>query len=1020
MRTRKIGTWLDQQGQNGKPIQKRIVTNRVANGNALLRMYNIQDQKDLAAVSCVSVLQIVEELVFAWYAFQGELKEIHDLDAAASAFILHDMIQTGEYPSIPEESRCIRTSEEVLRILNQLRMNELKAEFRDTEDRRAKDLREMMAEYEKKLAERDLYDNPRLLKRGIEILEAIEEKTDVITRYLPWTRNCRFAILQDEEWTGKEREFLDKLVGLASTHDDEEAYVMLDFYADTSGENPNVKYEFFNAYGAVNEVRHVADWIEGKNDEKKAIPYGEVQVFYTSAEYEPFIRSVFGSRKIPYRFVSGRRVADTDMVRFMISVLDFIKDDYLYKTLYDVIDNPSMTFYHLKREDLDFDIKNSEPSGQSEPDEKEEAFQPAKSPRSSYRHFLRKGIGWGKQRYLDCIERTKTDPSETKKYCQFLAFLSELVELEHPEISCGEFYRNLLTFTKKFCHQGQLERQTLGPVLKEQIRMFDQVSFTGNEMLEYVRDSLAQLTVEEARDMETVQIVCVNHQEILERPYNFFIGMSAKQFQVDATESPVLSDQELQNYMDGNPVLAREAGERRRKAVECTLNTLRNGMVIMGYSTFDTVDLKSSTSSVFYLQCMERAGQKKDDIKEQGGEPFGIVEGPIRISKADVQKQWEAQAQNDGEDQAKSDETLSKEEEVHVSDDAQNEGPLEISATRLQTLVQCPFKYYYQNVLYIPSLEFQEKKPYQWLSALQKGNLFHGVVDEYCKQVMKLPEYGAMDEACFKSIYQKHIDQLVLEQPYVSEAVRDREVDGNKKVISEFLKGLHEDLQEEIKNGVISWRIGDSELEFKDLMYTVRDETGKDTNLKLALNGFIDRLDYCIVQTKKRPVTNTLYLRIVDYKTGRRKDKLKEIKNYQQLQHFIYAMAALKYANDRKSELEEDSGKVIHEVVIKNVQYIFPYEEGDKTVIEVTNAKSTTKEIKELLAASEVRLPEMVDKLLRETLGCLQADEKTLRNNMEQYMQEREKNRKGNDWRENPCIYCEYNKLCGRHIGTEK
>ncbi len=1021
----KIAEWLELPGQ------KKIVTDRVANGNALLRMHNIYhtgESRGLKSVSCVSVRQIAEELLFAWTAFHEGLKDIRIWDNKTCVFLLDKVLEEGDYPSIPEESRCIRTSEELLRILNQLRMNHLSDRFRQFEEsegaqkQKVSDLNRLLEAYEYALKHgaegQDIYDEARLLNRSIEILQEIADgeqrgieveeykatesvKVASVEMYLPWIKNCRFGLLEDAELTGKERQLLDMLVRLSGGTLDE-----LEFCSEACSSENKVQYEFFSAYGAINEVRHVADQIE-----KKKLPYGSVQIFYTSPEYEPFIKSVFGSREIPYRFVSGKNLADTNMVRFMTSVLDFFRDDYLYKTLYTVIDNPSMTFAQIKEEGR----------------ETSETNRKLPTPAASYTHFLRKGIGWGKERYLDCIKSVNEDEknvTEKERHHQFLTFLSELMKIDETGISCGEFYRRLLAFAKTFSYQGQWEKQSLGPILKEQELVFDQVDFAGEEMLDYIKEHLSQLTLKENSDLSAVQVVHVHRLEVMERPYNFFIGMSAKQFETDTTESPVLSDQELKDYIVGTPVLAQENGKRLKKAVERTLHTLRHGTVVMGYSTFDTMELRMSAPSVFYLDCLEKAGYHEADIEAIGTKPFGALNGALTIRESDVEAQWltaEGENETQKQEMQKEEKKTLPAKEMSVEDLKPSETLSEsvtISSTGLQTLVKCPFEYDYHYIQNISKIEFQEKVPHIWLSPLHKGNLFHWVMEEYCNRELnqRVLESGEANKNVFDEIYDTQIELMVSVQPYVSEDVFKKEKEANRETIWKYITNFQKEMWAAQNEGTQPWRIIGSELKFNKLMYTPRKKDGSDSKLQIALNGSIDRLDGCVVEVGKKTKKNTLYLRIVDYKTGDPDKKVTEVRTHQQLQHFIYAIEALNYARDNKNELEVLFGKEIHDTVIASVQYVFPYEEKENQIFDLLNTRKQIKETKNLLKATEIRLPDMVDNLLIKTLGCLLDGEKEqMRANMEAYMTEREEALK-----KTPCTYCNYKRQCGRKIGTEK
>ena len=558
--------------------------------------------------------------------------------------------------------------------------------------------------------------------------------------------------------------------------------------------------------------------------------------------------------------------------------------------------------------------------------------------------------------------------------------MRELAEIFEVGLSCEMLYERLFAFTMKYTYSLNLERKNLKAVLEAQRLVFAQVAAQESveEMLHLIKDHLLGLTVSGEDRASAVGVYKISNIEVLERPYNYFIGLSAKQFAADTTESPVLSDEELKNYLRGNIKLAAEAGSRLRWNLARSMNTLTNGCITMGYSTFDTVELKESSPSVFYLDYKDKWGADAL-VSDYCG--YEIEQDALEV----VLKSSQA-TQN----------------ENNLADTAS----IEMSSSGLQTLSECPLRYYYHYIKMLPSIEFQEKKAHQWLTPAAKGNLFHRTMERYCEEVIKKAECPVeeVDADTFEAIFEAAVTEMLEELPYVSETVfkqeKETERDNAWSYLCEFQRSLYEASQ-----AGIYWKIIGCELGFKNVSYQVADKAQTGKVFEVLFNGSIDRLDGYVEN-------GVLYLRIVDYKTGKVDKKKKEIENDKQLQHFVYAMAATEYVNTHKEELELLFGEEIKETALSSAQYVFPN-------VDVLDA---TDRVKEAAIKGVYRLPEKIDDIIWGLLGNLYCvDEEQAQNYMTDFAMKMEVNEKGKLKKDGPdeCVYCKYIRQCRRKIGTE-
>ena len=746
------------------------------------------------------------------------------------------------------------------------------------------ELQKLIVAYENKLREQGYYDDILLLAQGLWILEKIKDK-NTLYMYMMWLKDCQFGMLEDLEMTDLEASFMEKLFTFTEIQCQK-----LEFY---TGTEQSSEYRFFHAYGIVNEVRYVIEDIL-----EKGYPFDKVNIFYTSGAYEPFIRSGFDRRGIACHFATGENISSKPFVQLLLALLEYAKEDYLYALLNPVMENPLLTFQRLS---LDEEVLDK--------------------PLTCFNHFIRKGIGWGRKRYLDCIAREEKDENTKKKYEGYLQFLKDLLYV-FEENDCGTLYHRLLDFAAKYTNNKNMERNLILSALKEDMAVFERMSDQKDqkESIRLIEEHLKTKTIKNMeKDRGSVQVMKIQNLEVLERPYQYVIGLSAKQFQADTTESPVLSDDELERYLTGTLHLARDNGKRLTENLKHSLETLNNGWIVMGYSTFDTVELKESSPSVFYLDYEDKYGKNEN----------AYITYPVRKETIMICNHVEEDVENTVAEQQVSEEKDGGQEEIE-----QENKIISLSPSGLQTLIKCPLSYYYQYELLVPRREFQGKEAHQWLNPANKGNLFHRTMEEYCTEQFLNKDFSEIkqDRNAFERIYQSALQQMAEEQAYSSEEIYRREAAENEKMIWNYL----EDLQEEFRADYAEdkkWRILGLELPFDQLLYSVKDPLGEKNDIQIGFKGSIDRLDAYLEKD------GILWLRVIDYKTGKPSTKKTEIIADVQIQHVVYALAAEKYAKEHKKELENLFGGTIQNIALESAWYVFPHKKDEERILDVDKIK---------------------------------------------------------------------------------
>ncbi len=924
--------WVRQQGN------KVLITDNIKNANAVIRNVNRKAGMDIWHLSCKRLQDIVLELLTAYRAQQNILKPIKLMQPQAGVYLLNSLLLEEKYAFLPKECYCIKTTKTIYQSLQQLRANHTTVAYEAENEGKVADLKAMVCRYEERLQREGYHDEITLLKAGVKLLAGLKTREELLV-LLPWCRQVCLADFADMEYTGLESDFLQHFLALLH-----QELTTLTYYEEGKL-SPQVQYRFFKTYGPVNEVQYVVKQIL-----ERKLPLGEVNVFYTGDEYEPFIKGLFGKHNISYRFLTGESLQENLLMIFIQGVLRFAEEDYLYERLAEVIENPWMTLGKEKGE---------------------------KSPSavSSYNYFLKKGIGWGRERYVECIRRTCQDEETAEKYGRFLAFMDALLSIFEVERDCGALYGRLLEFVGEYTREGKERNLTLA-ILKEQRRILEQIEPQEDlsQTIALLREYLQDMEAKQEVATDAVNVIRIQNQEVLEREHNFLIGLSAKQFMADMNESPVLSDEQLKLYLEGKVLLAKENGSRIRENLVRTLATLDKGTVYMGYSTFDTLQLKEGAPSVFYLDCLEAWGQS-EEVEVQ---KFEILQGPLHMTvpEEEMVESVESEEGKESEEEAgEADTTLS----------------CEMSPSALQVLMECPLRYFYHYRKGLAERDFLQKKASEWLNPAKKGNLFHYTMEGYCKEVLMQPGGASAvpDEAAFNRIFEQKVQLILEEQPYVSRAVFEQEKTESGECCLRYITELQKELHAAAQTPA-PWQILGCEVPFEALRYAVDTKMqGAEQVITINFNGTIDRLDGYV------DGGGTLHLRIVDYKTGNFKKFEEALAEDKKLQHYIYAGAALELAKLEKEAFEARLQAKYEAVVIEVVQYDFPYE----------NAVHFCAEERE----KRFVLPQEVVKRLQGCMGrWLSGMEEEAYEHMKQedmFVDEKEQ-----------CKYCTYGRICRRKL----
>ena len=920
---------------------KIIITDTVSNVNKLVRDISKKTGKSISQYYPLPISRIANELIGAYNAITNPDRTYGMAEQGMLDMIMAMMLKNGEYTFLPTESKGMPISKEILRVINQIRMNKVTPEFMASTDIKIKELKQIISDYETKLLYTECYDYCLLLREAVAILKklSLEENTVAKTLYLlPLFKGAVAGTFLTNELSALENEFMGLLKECTG----------MDIDAITNNES-DCEISFFRSYGEANEVKKVLDEIIDNN-----IPFGDVAIMYPSAIYEGHLSSQCGSRGIKYAFTKGIPALNTDIIQFLISMIDFAESDYSYELIEDLIKN---SIFRLS------------------------------GVRKSFRTINDYGIGWKIDRYESFFKSYDALPDDHKhkddKLIAYVGFLKKLIGI-FKSTTCSGIYAGMLSVAFEYTYDADTYRIQLSDTLKNQVKVYKtfdtEIGTNLNDNLNTIRDFLESLRLSDAESSGSISIIPYGRYYTIDRNHLYVLGMSSENVEKTPTESPVLSDEELRTYITGNIDFALLRNAKRRKAF---MSTLKSGVsnVTMSYSSYDSVSLLTNSPSILYLDMLEAKGI---DIKNIQTVSFDVINDAIQVSA------------NDYTDYYKLDD-ISPEEYAH-------EVPW-MSSTSLQALLACPLKYYYKKIRNIPDVEFKNRTAGGWLLPYQKGNLVHHTLDRYVKAAIIDENFvkrntTSIDMKLVDEIFEDEVEQLKLEQPYPSLDIVDDEANECYQVIIAFITALHEELNNSPENKqVINSEIDFSKHDYAGGEELEIDDAKLDCTYHILLNGSVDRMDGYIDED------NNLVLEIYDYKTGSIATKQTEIAEGIQVQHYIYAIAMLKWADEHRADLNKLFGVTFKEIKIGRVAYVFPFLDSESIDVTITVTEN-----------AEITLPKSSDEMLMLVEGRLQHDVPL--KNVVGIMTDIAKDRiaEAVQLKEDHCKYCNYKNICRAYI----
>lgn len=896
--------------------EKILIVSDVSKGNALLRIFENREQKPVCNISCKSIDMLADTIYKYEQAKIGYDKGIEVLSNSEALMlfrnlVLFNCIDKKELSYFDNKDILdIATTSELFSKINLIRSNRWLPEIERMTEPRLKDVALLTTKYEQYLEDNNMADR---ISRIISITDIVKGWGDALSLELKCAFNAEFSCLMEdaEQFTGIQKEFTDLLcasnppVSLcrqANTNDGQNEIL----------ENLKDKSAFFKGYGSFNEANYIAYDIL-----KNQYPFGKTAVLYSSDRQLHAISSALRGNKIPMKIVSGYPAVENKIILLVKRIIDWANDNFSEQKLETLLSSSILKSINIKRQKKDG----------TEYEQNIVSFEYIQNARG--RRTDNYTLGWGYERNLDFIQH-EMGLATTDEMKSLLAMHQSLLDIFRLEDRNGYtadvIAERLVDFVSNYACNSD-EEYAIGTGLLENIRaslQYEKNEYDLSEICSLFTDLLSSISYSEKEDASSVSVMNMHGWVPLERPYVYIIGLSLTEIQDSLAESPVLSDAEMESLPRTGfiPTIVNKSKIKETDLYR-TLSTFTGNKAAFGYSYFDSVNHSMNNASSFYIKALKSIkGQNVNDVIE-------FVYGDDRPS----QKY----------------DPLSSERRIAFSD---NEWPT--SKSQLESLLSCPKQYAYSDykVLGIPDSDYLEPDESSWMNAAQKGNYFHGIAEKYANELLHKPSTAQYDSIANETELRKIAEEIESEmingiQPEIIAGMADIEKENLISAAVTYFTWLHDNLNE------TGWRVLKSELRFDKAIFEINDLLGN--SYSFSVNGLFDRLDYKLDRNNKK-----IYLRIADYKTGKRKGQNDKLEKGILIQHTVY-YEALKtgiFIKDKENNIAVPLSKYIVDEIVAlegdsdisnwaapefdSFTYEFPLEDIGKHQIVITKAEIET------------------------------------------------------------------------------
>lgn len=687
--------------------------------------------------------------------------------------------------------------------------------------------------------------------------------------------------------------------------------------------------EIFHAYGAACEVREVFRRIKRNN-----IPADKCIITYTDGSvYMPLILTTASACNIPVTFAEGIPVSFTRPGRLLFDILSWIENNYA-----------DIVFYRMFTAGC---IKVSS--------------------EITLAKLLRKaGIGWGRDRYLNCLTnlekevRFKAKAAEEEKrfglYSYLLSMKKYILELQNiaeyflksipsqdkaGEVDFNFFCTGLMDIIKGYAPEAvEVDKEAKESILE--ILYDSSLSFKGrvslNTAVKRIRLQLDLLkTGAGGFEPGHLHVASLRRGEWTFRPYVFLVGLDDGSFPGSGMQDPVFLDGERAKITP-NLALLSDSPEKNIYKLNSFLASQR-GSLTLSFSSYNPSEGRDSFPSAVLLQVfrLKKGNPEADYSTLMASLEKPAAYFPVEYENSLSEEEWWASLvlyhKRKGDIQNvrscypginaglyAEEARISKkftEFDGKVSVDTAEVDPRKnlypLSVTNIERFAFCPFAYFMRCILKVEPPEEYMFDPGRWLDPLSRGLLLHKIFADFLEKMYSSFPMPSAKKDLLIEVAEGHIEKAKQEIPIPNTLVFEYEKTELFRDLEVFLR-VEEELLEEgssPKYFEVPFGIDKPEAYTKPLYLDKPVEIKLPDKESILLRGRIDRID----STSQEDI-----YRVWDFKTGSTYefDESSYIKQGRQIQHALYAYAA-----------EGILGQEISSACVKEAGYIFPTEKGE-------------------------------------------------------------------------------------------
>ena len=517
------------------------------------------------------------------------------------------------------------------------------------------------------------------------------------------------------ELTAREKDFVTKRAG--------ENFVLL---AVPTEKSIPAEYDFFRAIGAANEIAEVFRRIVALR-----MPIDTVQLVHANSEEhvrEIFLRAI--AMDVPVTFAEGIPVVWNKAGRCLLHLLDWISADFDARILVNML--------------YDGEAKFSQ-----------ECFSAARQQRKNIRKILRETpIGRGRNRYQfaeDWLQREFDAVFATVP----IAAENPYIEVSKLAAAVGRVYARWGVFTDA----SEIEAQKKISEFLSDAALWADYRLDFSACLDRLREGVTRLRfLSEGSKAGHLYVQSYTTAGWTRREQLFFVGMNSDMIPGAGLQDPVLLDDERQKI---SRLLEPQGNRSTKKRIqfEQVLAGL-TGKLGFSWKSGDVVSDRDFHPSPVVLTALRMArGNEKlayDELEKIAGRAYSCQpNSSVLLDETDwwLDRLLKNQASGEllelvrgqfaGIDAGLAAKQARRSEELSVYTGLVNGRPEEMdprqsgqvmSASRIETLAKCPFKYYLQYVLDVKPPQDFVYDPASWLTVLERGKLLHSIFERYMKE----------------------------------------------------------------------------------------------------------------------------------------------------------------------------------------------------------------------------------------------------------------------------------------------